>query len=64
MAEFQKNVSIEKKVTSIAIIAMFIIGMTSSSMVFSSCAFIFYELMAILDMPPLRENFNIKSGED
>lgn len=61
---FKINISIEKKITSIAIIAILIIGMTSSSMVFSSCAFIFYELMAILDMPPLRKNFNIKSGED
>lgn len=61
---FKINISIEKKITSIAIIAILIIGMTSSSMVFSSCAFIFYELMAILDMPPLRKNFNIKSVED
>lgn len=61
---FKINILIEKKITSIAIIAILIIGMTSSSMVFSSCAFIFYELMAILDMPPLRKNFNIKSGED
>lgn len=61
---FKINISLEKKVTSVAIIAILIIGITSSSMVFSLCAFIFYELMAILDMPSLRENFNIKSGED
>lgn len=57
---FKINISLEKKVASVAIIAMLIIGMTSSSMVFSSCAFIFYEFMAILDMPSPRETFNIK----
>lgn len=46
---FSRNVSVEKKISSIAIIALLIIGMTSSALVFSSCGFIFYELMSALD---------------
>lgn len=57
---FKKSISVEKKIVSIAIVALLIIGMTSSSMVFSSCAFIFYELMVALDMP--KEATNIKRG--
>ncbi|WP_320855177.1 O-antigen ligase family protein [Anaerobutyricum hallii] len=47
---FNKNASIEKKISSIAVIALLIVGMTSSSLVYSTCAFIFYELMEILSI--------------
>lgn len=46
---FKKNANVEKKISSIAVIALLVVGMTSSAMVFSTCAFIFYELMEILD---------------
>ena len=46
---FKKNANVEKKISSIAVIALLVVGITSSAMVFSTCAFIFYELMEILD---------------
>lgn len=52
---FNNDASVEKKISSIAVIALLIIGMTSSSIVFSVCAFIFYELMEALNVAQVIE---------
>ncbi len=52
---FNNDASVEKKISSIAVIALLIIGMTSSSIVFSVCAFIFYELMEALNVAQVTE---------
>lgn len=52
---FNKDASVEKKISSIAVITLLIIGITSSSIVFSMCAFIFYELMEALNVAHINE---------
>ena len=52
---FNNDASVEKKISSIVVIALLIIGMTSSSIVFSVCAFIFYELMEALNVAQVTE---------
>lgn len=47
---FNENATVEKKISSIGVIVLLIVGLTSSSMVFSACAFIFFELMNILNL--------------
>lgn len=59
---FNNDASVEKKISSIAVIALLIIGMTSSSIVFSVCAFIFYELMEALDVTHINESKKVSSN--